>query len=111
MKKIAYVRIVWSNGHIWEYLADSVVRGKRDVNYLKGCKRGISMSIVKVATTDQTTALFRYHLFNPKITEVMPIVSCKCCGKDIRLTKELGAFCSMECVRKYNYGLVGRRAR
>ena len=53
MGKIAYVKIVWGNGNVWEYLADSLSRGKTDINYLKGCKEGISNSIVRVATAEQ----------------------------------------------------------
>ena len=103
MGKIAYVKIVWGNGNVWEYLADSLSRGKTDINYLKGCKEGISNSIVRVATTEQIKELISHHLLHPRIIKAKPIVNCKCCGKDIKLTKEFGAFCSWECVRAYNY--------
>ena len=106
MSKLAYVKIVFPSGEIWEYLADSLSRGKKDVEYLYS-QRPISRYLVLSASVTQVKELITYHWAKPRITNPQVLGVCKHCGREIRRSGiHYGdyIFCNRTCLIEHYRG-------
>ena len=106
MSKLAYVKIVFPSGEIWEYLADSLSRGKKDVEFLYS-QRPISRYLVLSASVTQVKELITYHWAKPRITNPQVLGVCKHCGREIRRSGiHYGdyIFCNRTCLIEHYRG-------
>ena len=106
MGKIAYVRLVFSNGEMWEYLADSLARGRRDIEYLWS-RHNIARYRVVTATPIQLKELIEYHSLKPKISNRVIYGICHHCGKEVTQKVPYGEkiFCSRNCLIRHFKGV------
>ena len=105
--KLAYVKIVFPSGEVWEYLADSLTRGKKDVEYLYS-QRPISRYLVLSASVTQIKELITYHWAKPRISNIKILGMCEECGCAIRrsaVSYGKHKFCSRKCLVKHFAGL------
>lgn len=103
MGKITFVRVVWPSGEVWEYLADSLARGRKDIEY-HFQPRGMARGIVRKATPIEIKGYIQYHWLNPKVSGFKVMGVCPCCNKEVRLVSvPYGekVFCSHKCLREY----------